>query len=153
MNSHQSEQIFMRGVRGATTVEENTSGAILKGTRELLALMIRANNIEPNDVCSVLFTTTTDLNAEFPALAARQFNWMNVALMCGHEMDVPNSLRKCVRILIHWNTVKTAEEIVHVYIRGAEKLRPDKASLPSVDWDELDQWISANINNTIQSKR
>ncbi|MDR2704964.1 MAG: chorismate mutase, partial [Planctomycetaceae bacterium] len=80
MNS-QSEQIFVRGVRGATTVEENTSNAILKGTRELLALMIRVNHIEPNDVCSVLFTTTNDLNAEFPALAARQFNWMNVALM------------------------------------------------------------------------
>jgi chorismate mutase len=152
MNS-QSKPIFMRGVRGATTVEANTSDAILKGTRELFALMIRANNIEPNDVCSVLFTTTNDLNAEFPALAARQFNWMNVALMCGHEMDVPCSLQKCVRILIHWNTVKTAEEIVHVYIRGAEKLRPDKTSLPTVDWDELNQWISANINNTIQSKR
>ncbi|MDR3199106.1 MAG: chorismate mutase, partial [Planctomycetaceae bacterium] len=146
-------QIYLRGVRGATTVDENTSGAILKGTRELLALMIRANNIDPNDVGSVLFTTTKDLNAEFPALAARQFNWMNVALMCGHEMDVSGSLQKCVRVLIHWNTVKTAEEIVHVYIRGAEKLRPDKASLPDVDWDELDQWIKANINDTIQSKR
>ncbi|MDR2755727.1 MAG: chorismate mutase [Planctomycetaceae bacterium] len=148
-----SEQIYLRGIRGATTVEENTSGAILKGTRELLALMIRINNIEPDDVCSVLFTTTNDLNAEFPALAARQFNWMNVALMCGHEMEVPGSLRNCVRILIHWNTVKSADEIVHVYIRGAEKLRPDKASLPAVDWNELDQWINANINNTIQSKR
>jgi chorismate mutase len=62
-------------------------------------------------------------------------------------------LQKCVRVLIHWNTVKTAEEVVHVYIRGAEKLRPDKASLPPVNWEELDQWINANINNAIQSKR
>ncbi|MDR0336588.1 MAG: chorismate mutase [Planctomycetaceae bacterium] len=153
MMTPKSEQIYLRGVRGATTVEANTSHAILKGTRELLALMIRANNIEPNDVCSVLFSTTNDLNAEFPALAARQLNWMNVALMCGHEMDVPESLRQCVRVLIHWNTAKTAEEIVHVYIRGAEKLRPDKASLPPVDWDELNQWINANINKTVQSKR
>jgi chorismate mutase len=153
MMNPQSEQIYLRGIRGATTVEENTSESILKGTRELLALMIRANDIDPNDVGSVLFTTTNDLNAEFPALAARQFNWMNVALMCGHEMEVPGSLRKCVRILIHWNTPKTAEEIVHVYIRGAEKLRPDKTSLPTVNWDEIDQWIKENINNTIQSKR
>ncbi len=142
-----------RGIRGATTVEENSSAAILKGTRELLALLIRANGIEPEDVASVIFTTTPDLNAEFPALAARQFNWMNVALMCSHEMGVPGALSKCIRILIHWNTDKTADDVVHVYIRGAEKLRPDKASLPPVDWDGLNQWIAANINTAIQSKR
>jgi chorismate mutase len=151
--SETQKQRYLRGVRGATTVEENTSAAILKATREMLALIIRANEIDANDVCSALFTTTTDLNAEFPALAARQLHWMNVALMCGHEMDVPGSLRRCVRVLIHWNTTKSAEEIVHVYIRGAEKLRPDKASLPPVDWEELDQWIKSNINDTIQSKR
>ncbi len=149
----EENMMFCRGIRGATTVEENSSAAILKATRELLAMMIRANEIEPDDVASAIFTTTTDLDAEFPALAARQLNWMNVALMCGHEMHVPGALSKCVRILLHWNTEKTANEIVHVYIRGAEKLRPDKASLPTVDWDELAQWIDANINTAIQSKR
>jgi chorismate mutase len=146
-------QNFLRGVRGATTVEENSSGAILRATREMLALIIRINDIHAEDVCSVQFTTTPDLNAEFPALAARQLNWLNTALMCGHEMDVPNAIKKCIRVLIHWNTPKTANEIVHVYIRGAEKLRPDKASLPPVDWEELDQWIKNNINYTIQSNR
>ncbi len=142
-----------RGVRGATTAEDNTSGAILRATRELLALLIRVNGIEPDDVASVWFTTTPDLNAEFPALAARQLNWMNVALMCGHEMNVPGAPARCVRVLIHWNTRKNADEIEHVYIRGAEKLRPDKKSLPPVDWDELDRWIQANINVAVQSKR
>lgn len=139
------ESIFCRGIRGATTVEENSAEAILKGTRELLALMIRANGIEPDDVASAVFTTTPDLKAEFPALAARQLNWMNVALMCGHEMNVPGALPMCVRILVLWNTPKSAGEIVHVYIRGAEKLRPDKASLPPVDWEELDRWITTTL--------
>lgn len=145
--------ICCRGIRGATMVEENTGESILKATRELLALMVRINGIETDDVASAWFTTTPDLDAEFPALAARQLNWMNVPLMCGHEMNVPGALPRCVRILIHWNTRKTAEEIVHVYIRGAEKLRPDKKSLPPVDWNELDHWIKENINSAIRSKR
>ncbi len=145
--------IQCRGVRGATTADDNTSASILRATRELLALLIRINGIEPDDVAGVWFTTTPDLNAEFPALAARQLNWMNVALMCGHEMAVPGALEKCVRVLIYWNTSKAADEIEHVYIRGAEKLRPDKANLPPVDWDELNHWIQANINTAVQSKR
>lgn len=143
----------VRGIRGATTVDENKSADILRGTRELLALMIRANELKPEDLVSVIFTTTFDLNAEFPALAARQFGWTNVALMCGHEMSVPGALQKCIRILIHWNTEKTADEVVHVYIRGAKSLRPDISELPSVDWKELGQWIDEHIDWTIQSKR
>jgi len=134
-----------RGIRGATTVEENTREAILKGTRELLALMIRENVIEPADVACVFFTTTPDLNAEFPALAARQFGWMDAALMCQHEMNVPGALQKCIRIMLLWNTEKHADEIIHVYIHGAEKLRPDRADLPPVDWDELDRWIDRQM--------
>ena len=145
--------ILCRGVRGATTVTENSSAAILKGTRELLALIIRYNNIKPEDVASAIFTTTVDLDAEFPALAARQLNWMDVALICGHEMYVPGSLEKCVRVLIHWNTGRTADEIQHVFIGGASKLRPDKADLPPVDWDELNQWILKNTNPDIISYR
>ncbi len=145
--------MYCRGVRGATTVEENTSAAILKGTRELLALIIRANDLKPEEIGSVIFSTTRDLNAEFPALAARQLGWSNVALMCGHEMDVPGALQKCVRVLIHWNTEKPADEIVHVFIRGARALRPDISQLPPVDWEELNGWIEENIDWAIQSKR
>ena len=104
-----------RGVRGATTVSENSREAILRETRRLLALMIRLNGIEPEDVASAIFTTTTDLNAEYPALAARQLGWMDAALLCGHEMNVPHGLPRCVRILVHWNTHKAASEIQHVY--------------------------------------
>lgn len=142
-----------RGVRGATTIETNTQEAILKGTLELLALMIRQNGIHQEDVASAIFTTTVDLNAEFPALAARQLGWQNVALMCGHELDVPGSLAQCVRILLHLNTDKPAEEIVHVYIKGAAKLRPDLSKLPPVDWNELEKWIGAHLNEDVKPSR
>ncbi|NMC20181.1 MAG: chorismate mutase [Thermogutta sp.] len=135
-----------RGVRGAITVDANTPEAILEGTRLLLAMMIRRNGIEERDVASVIFTTTPDLNAEFPALAARQLGWMQVALLCSHEMTVPGALDRCVRILIHWNTAKSADQIVHVYLRDAERLRPDLSRLPAVDWDELEGWIQAHLN-------
>ena len=142
-----------RGVRGATTVEANTPEAILKGTLELLALMIRQNDIRQEDVASATFTTTPDLDAEFPAVAARQLGWLNVALMCVHELSVPGSLGRCLRILIHWNTEKTADQIVHVYIKDAARLRPDLSKLPPVDWDELERWIGAHLNQDAKSSR
>ena len=145
-NATPNRPLVCRGVRGATTIDENTPEAILKGTRELLALIIRFTDMSPDDVASAYFTTTTDLDAAFPAVAARQFNWFDVALMCGHELDVPGSLRKCIRVLIHWNTTKTAKEIRHVYIKGAAKLRPERSELPPVDWDELESWIQSQIN-------
>ena len=134
-----------RGVRGATTVDDNTAEAILKGTRELLALLIQCNHIEPDDVASAIFTVTPDLDAEFPALAARQLGWTDVALMCSTEMHVPGALPQCIRILLHWNTDKPASEIHHVYIKGAANLRPDRNNLPPVDWDELEQWIARQM--------
>lgn len=142
-----------RGVRGATTADANTREAILKATRELLALMIRQNGIQREDVASAVFTTTRDLDAEFPALAARQFAWFDTALMCLNELDVPGSLRRCIRILIHWNTDKPADEIVHVYIKGAVNLRPDRSDLPAVDWDDLDQWIGEHVDDTAKPSR
>jgi len=142
-----------RGVRGATTVEANTPEAILKGTLELLALMIRQNDIRQEDVASATFTTTPDLDAEFPALAARQLGWLHVALMCAHELSVPGSLGRCIRILIHWNTEKTADQIVHVYIKDAARLRPDLSKLPPVDWDEMEGWISAHLNQDAKPSR
>ena len=119
--------MYCRGIRGATTAEANTPEAILQATRELLLLMIEQNDIDSADVGSAIFTTTPDLNAEFPAIAARQLGWHDVALMCGHEMTVPGALERCIRILIHWNTPKSQAEIQHVYIKGARHLRPDRS--------------------------
>ena len=118
--------MWLRGVRGATVATENTKEAIIEATRELLEKLVEANGIRAEDVASAFFSTTRDLNAEFPAIAARQIGWTDIALMCLHEMDVPHGLAHCVRIMIHWNTDKRANEIRHVYIRGAEKLRPDR---------------------------
>jgi chorismate mutase len=121
--------ILCRGVRGATTVEHNTREAILSATRELLTRMVEANGIQPDDVASAIFTTTPDLSAEYPALAARQLGWHNVALLCTHEMAVPHGLKHCIRVLLHWNTEKLASEVQHVYIRSAVNLRPDRATV------------------------
>ncbi len=135
-----------RGVRGATTVASNDREEILTATRQLLALMIRLNGIESRDVASAVFSTTRDLDAEFPALAARQLGWLDVPLMCGHEISVPGSLPLCIRVLLHWNTEKEQGEIEHVYVREANRLRPDLTKLPAVDWDELENWISEHMS-------
>lgn len=116
----------LRGIRGATTVDANSRDAILEATRELLSELIRANEIHLEDVASVFFSTTPDLNAEFPALAARHMGWTDAALMCAHEMSVPGSLPMCLRILMHVNTQKAQNEVEFVYLRGARGLRPDR---------------------------
>lgn len=131
--------LMCRGIRGATTCNENSEEAILAATRELLFTMIQANGIAPEEVASAHFTTTVDLNATYPALAARQLGWYDVALLCGHEMDVPGGLQRCIRILIHWNTTKQPEEIDHVYLHGAKGLRPDRGSLPPVPPEEIEK--------------
>lgn len=118
----------VRGVRGATTVTRNSKDEIVEATKELLAAMIEANGLGAEDVASGWFTTTPDLNAEFPAVAARQMGWTFVPLMCGHEMSVPGSLPLCVRILLHWNTEKGIHDVRHVYLREATRLRPDLSS-------------------------
>jgi chorismate mutase len=106
--------------------------------------MIRRNGIDSTDIASAIFTVTRDLDAEFPALAARQFGWLEVPLLCGYEIHVPGSLPMCVRVLLHWNTTKTQHEIQHVYIHDAVRLRPDLSKLPPVDWEELENWIKQN---------
>ena len=136
-----------RGVRGATTVDANERDQILTATRQLLALMVRRNGIEKEDVASAIFSTTPDLSAEFPALAARQLGWCEVPLLCGHEMDVPGSLRRCIRVLIHWNTEKPQDAIHHIYIRDAEQLRSDVSKLPAIDWEELEEWIADHMEH------
>jgi len=107
-------------------VEKNTAEAILAATRELLELIVEANDLKVKDVASAIFTTTPDLTAAFPAKAAREMGWRDVALLDAQEIPVPGSLERCVRVLIHWNTEKSAAEIRHVYLRGARTLRPDR---------------------------
>lgn len=134
-----------RGVRGATTVKTNSREEILQATRQMLALMIRRNGIEPSDIGSALFTVTSDLDAEFPALAARQLGWLEVPMLCGYEIKVPGSLPLCIRVLVHWITDKSQSEIQHIYIHEAVRLRPDLSKLPPVDWEELEGWIEQNM--------
>ena len=116
-----------RGIRGATTAETNTAEDILEATTDLLSALIRLNDLEPEDVASAVFTTTPDLTATFPALAARDLGWTEVPLLCAHEMAVPGALGLVVRILLHVNTIRTAAEIRHVYLKGARALRPEWA--------------------------
>ena len=117
--------MMFRGVRGATTAAENTADAILSATRELLEVVIAANGIKEEYVASVIFTTTPDLNAAYPAQAGREIGWRRTALMGCQEIEVPDGLLMCIRILIHWNTEKGLDEIKHVYMRGTERLRRD----------------------------
>jgi chorismate mutase len=127
MGESEAEPVWrLRGIRGATTVDANTPDAIYVATEELLRELVVRNRIDGDDVASVWFTTTPDLNAEFPAVVARRsFQWTDAALMCGHEMSVPGSLPGCLRILLHVNTTLRQDEVEHVYLRGATTLRPD----------------------------
>lgn len=119
-----------RGIRGATTVETDSETAILASTRELLARIVEVNEVDVADIASALFTVTPDLMESFPAQAARELGWQDVALLNAQEIPVPGSLPHCIRILIHWNTEKRQEEIRHVYLRGATALRPDLLARP-----------------------
>lgn len=116
---------MFRGVRGATTVTENTREAIVTGAEELLRAVIEANEIEEEDVASVIFSTTPDLNATFPAQVARVIGWQYTPVMGCVEADVPGGLAMCIRILLHWNTDKGLKDIQHIYLHDAVKLRPD----------------------------
>lgn len=135
-----------RGVRGATTADSNSRDDILTATRQLLALMIRLNGIESDQVASAIFSVTRDLDAEFPALAARQLGWLEVPLLCTHEISVPGSLKLCIRILVHWNTEKRQSDIRHVYIKEATRLRPDLSKVPPIDFEELEAWIAEYLS-------
>ena len=116
----------VRGVRGAISVPANTREEILAATRELLSAILRVNEIEEfDDLASIIFTTTPDLNAVFPAEAARELGMSQVPLICASEIAVPGRLSRCVRVLIHWNTTRSQKDVVHVYLREAKTLRPD----------------------------
>lgn len=119
--------MLVRGIRGATTVPANTRDEILQAAAELLREIVDANDVQVDLVASIIFTTTPDLNAEFPAVAARQAGWTDVALECLNEMNVPGSLQRCLRVLMHVNTERSSSEIKHIYLRGARQLRRDLA--------------------------
>ncbi|MDE2842603.1 MAG: chorismate mutase [Chloroflexota bacterium] len=112
-----------RGLRGATRSEANTEEDIYGATREMLQQLIEANGIVEKDVAMAYFTVTPDLNAAFPAAAARQLGWNNTALMCATEIAVPNSLPSCIRVLILINTDKEPDELSNIYLKGTEILR------------------------------
>ena len=113
------------GIRGATTVTLNQREAILEATGELLKQIIAANGVREEDVASVTFTATSDLDAVYPAVAARRLGWTHTALVCTQEMAISDSLPRCIRVLVHWNTDHPIDQIQHVYLREAQVLRPD----------------------------
>ncbi|HEV2878447.1 MAG TPA: chorismate mutase [Candidatus Eremiobacteraceae bacterium] len=115
----------VRGIRGATTAGANTADGIVVATDRLLRAMIDANAVKAEDVASVFFTTTPDLNAEFPAAAARALGWKKVPLLCATEIEVPGRVQLCIRVLMLVNTELAQTDIRHVYLEGAARLRPD----------------------------
>jgi chorismate mutase len=120
-----------RAIRGATTVASNTAEDILEATEELLRTVIALNELTVDDMVSMLFTTTTDLNATFPAVAARAMGLEQAPMMCAHEMNVPGALDLVVRVMLHINTERPASELKHVYLRRAGALRPEWAREPT----------------------
>lgn len=113
----------VRGIRGATTAESNTREDVLAAATELMERLIEANSIDADDVAAAFFTTTPDLNAEFPAAAARLMGWTYVALMGASEIDVPDAPPLCIRVLILINTDKPPQQLKNIYLRGATNLR------------------------------
>lgn len=112
-------------IRGATTVLENTSNDMLNATKELILEIEKLNKINKDMVASIIFSSTNDLNKVYPAKAARELGYTNAGLMCFDEMDVENSLRKCIRVMVFYNSKINQKEVKHVYLRNASSLRPD----------------------------
>jgi len=121
----------IRGIRGATVADADTPEAIRAATSEMLRALMVANELDLDDVASVVFSTTPDLTAEVPARAARDLGWDEAALMCVAEMNTRGGLPRCIRVRVHWNTERRPHEIHHVYLHAAGQLRPDRAALSS----------------------
>lgn len=116
----------IRGIRGATTVNADEPDLILQATRELLEEILAENDgMRKEDIASAIFTVTDDLVSTFPAQGARQIGWGLVPMICAREIPVPGSLPRVIRVLVHWNTELAQDQITHVYLRDAVKLRPD----------------------------
>lgn len=126
--------MMMRGIRGAITVSADHPDEILKETKKLVLEMAKENDVEPDQVASVIISTTTDISSAFPAKAVRTIDdWTYVPVMCTHEMDVPGSMPLCIRVMMHANTAKSQQEINHIYMNDAVKLRPDLIKDSKVD--------------------
>lgn len=141
----------IRGVRGATVVDNDQAKEVLAATRELLEAMLAANpGMILSDLASAFFTVTADLRSTYPAQAARQLGWVDVPLMCAGEVDVPGSLPRCIRVLLHWNTDRPQQAIRHVYLGRAASLRPDLSGEISVNKPSS---LSANLPYLNNSRR
>lgn len=117
---------MMRGFRGATTVKENDEAEILEETEKLVKMMVEKNDIKPEQISHVFFSVTEDLNATFPAKVSRRISgWKYVPVMCMREIDVPGSLEKCIRVMLVAETELKQDEVEHVFLNDAVKLRPD----------------------------
>lgn len=117
--------VRVRGIRGATCADENSLERIHAATRELLSEMLRSNDVLSEDIASIMFTVTDDLNAAYPAKAARELGLVLVPLMCSREIPVPGAVPKCIRVLMLVNTTKSQKDLVHIYMKEAQRLRPD----------------------------
>jgi chorismate mutase len=119
----------VRGIRGATTAFENTAESITEATEELLGELVTINDLDPQEIAFCYLTTTSDLNAEFPALAARKIGWLDVPLLCGHDMNVklpnPRGVQMCIRVLILYNTPRPQQSMRFAYLRGAQAIKSD----------------------------
>jgi chorismate mutase len=119
--------VAVRAIRGATQLDVDEREHLLERVAELITAVLQANELTPDDLISVLFTVTTDLSSEFPAVAGRQVGLVDVPLICAQEIDVPDALPRVVRMMVHTETERRRSEIQHVYLHGAVKLRPDLA--------------------------
>jgi len=126
-NEQGGNRVAVRAIRGAIQLDANERAAVLECTSELVAEVMSRNGLDPADVISVVFTATPDLNAEFPALAARKLGFQDVPLLCATEMNVPGSMPLVVRLLMHVETDRARSALQHVYLRGAVALRLDIA--------------------------
>jgi chorismate mutase len=115
----------VRGIRGAIQIPENSAEAISTATQELLRAMVEANGLETESIASAFFTVTTDLNADYPAAAARAMGWTQVPLLDAQEIEVPGTMPRVIRVLLHVETDRTQAEIRHIYLGAAAKLRTD----------------------------
>lgn len=127
----------VRAIRGAISVDQNDAALILKATRQLLEAILSHNpQLKVEDLASAIFTLTPDLNAIFPAQAAREIGWTQVPMICAQEIPVPGALARCVRVLLHWNTSLASDQISHVYLGEAVRLRPDLPQAKNITKNE-----------------
>jgi len=136
-----TEQMMMRGVRGAISVTQDETEEVLQATRRLLLTLVDQNGIDSEDLASVWLTTTPDIVCCFPAIAARQIGWVDVPLICAHEMSVKGAMPLVIRVMMHWNTSKSQKEIHHIYLGETVKLRPDKVHVPAISDEEIENYM------------